>query len=113
MSDEFRRYTRRDVIQQIDAIDLMTQKTLGKVANISEYGIMILTHIHINNDAIYQCELIFPYTYPFRSPFIIGLQEMWTEPVTTGKVSYAGFRIIDIESTDRLRISEWANQSLR
>ncbi len=111
MSDEFRRAPRRDVKHQIDIVDLMIQKTIGNVVNISENGIMILSLLPINTDAIYQCELIFPKDYPFRSPFIVGLQEMWVEPVASGQVSYVGFRIIDIETADRLRVIEWVNES--
>lgn len=110
MSEEFRRFTRRDAGQKIDVIDIMTEQTLGTIVNISEYGIMIVAQTSIQTDSIYQCELMFPPEYQFRSPFIIGIQEMWAEPVTNSGVSCVGFRIIDIDTVDRLRVYEWVNE---
>lgn len=109
MSEEFRRFTRRDAGQKIDVIDMMTDLQMGTIVNISEYGIMMIAHVPIKTDSIFQCEFKFPAEYNFRSPFIIGIQEMWSEPVTTGGTSCIGFRIIDIDNVDRLRIYEWVN----
>jgi hypothetical protein len=112
MSEEFRRFTRRDVGQNIEIIDMMTEQSLGTIVNISEYGVMIIAQVPVATDSIYQCEIMFPAEYQFRSPFIIGIQEMWAEPVTSGGVSCVGFRIIDIDSVDRLRVYEWVNEPL-
>lgn len=110
MSEELRRFTRRDAGQKIEIVDLMTEQTMGTIVNISEYGVMIVAHVPIAIDSIFQCEIKFPPEYQFRSPFIVGIQEMWTESVTNGGVSCVGFRIIDIDTIDRLRIYEWVNE---
>jgi hypothetical protein len=110
MSEEFRRFTRRDADQKIEIVDMMTEQTMGTIVNISEYGVMMIAHVPIATDSIYQCEFKFPPEYQFRSPFIAGIQEMWAEPVTSGGVSCVGFRIIDIDTIDRLRIYEWVNE---
>ncbi len=112
MSEEFRRYTRRDAGQKIEIVDLMTEQSMGTIVNISEYGVMMIAHVPIATDCIYQCEFKFPPEYKFRSPFIVGVQEMWAEQVTSGGVSCVGFRIIDIDTIDRLRIYEWVNEPL-
>lgn len=111
MSEEFRRFKRRTPEQRVEVYDLMTQEVMGSVVNISEYGVMLLAGSHVNVDAIYQCEIRFPPEYGFRSPFVIGMQEMWSEPVAAGGVTAAGFRIIDIDRADRMKIVEWINES--
>ena len=112
MSEEFRRFTRRNAGQKIDIIDIMTETTIGTLVNISEYGIMMIAQIPIRTDSIYQCEFKIPAEYHFRSPFIIGIQEMWSEPLTTNGVMCVGFRIIDIDNIDRLSIFEWVNEPI-
>lgn len=112
MSEEFRRYRRRDAGQKIEVVDLMTEQSIGTIVNISEYGIMIIAQVPISTDSIYQCEIMFPLEYQFRSPFIVGIQEMWTEPVNNNGVSCVGFRIIDIEKIDRKRVQEWVNEPI-
>ena len=111
MSEEFRRFKRRTPEQRVEVYDLMTQELMGSVVNISEYGVMLLASSPVNVDTIYQCEFRFPAEYGFRSPFVVGIQEMWSEPVAAGGVTAAGYRIIDIERTDRMKIVEWINEA--
>lgn len=111
MSEEFRRFKRRTPDRRVEVYDTMTQELIGSVVNISEYGIMLLANTEVTVDAIYQCEVRFPPEYRFKSPFIIGIQEMWSEAVAAGGVTAAGYRIIDIERSDRARIVEWINES--
>jgi hypothetical protein len=111
MSEEFRRFKRRTPDQKIEVVDLMTQESIGTIVNVSEYGIMLLANTDVAVDAIYQCEIRFPPEYRFKNPFVIGIQEMWSEPVASGGIIAAGYRIIDIERTDRMKIVEWINES--
>jgi hypothetical protein len=111
MSEEFRRFKRRTPDRKVEVIDVMTMEPIGTVVNISEHGIMLLASSVVTVDAIYQCEIHFPAEYRFKHPFIIGIQEMWSEPVAAGGVTATGYRIIDIERTDRMKIVEWINES--
>ena len=110
MSSEFRRFTRRDSSHRIDVLDMMTRQLMGSVVNISEYGMMLAVHVPLCTDAIYQCEIHFPAEYNFKAPFVVGIQELWSEPVTAGGITCAGFRIIDIDKSDRQQISDWVNE---
>lgn len=113
MSEEFRRSVRREPDRKVEVLDMMTQEHFGTVANISETGIMLFAHVHLDVDAIYQCEIRFPPEYGLKSPFIVGIQEMWSEPATAGGVTCAGFRVIDIARTDRLKLNDWVNGASR
>ena len=111
MSEELRRFKRRTPDRKVEVIDTMTMEPIGTIVNISEFGIMLLASSAVAADAIYQCEIHFPPEYRFNRPFIIGIQEMWSEPVAAGGVSATGYRIIDIERADRMKIVEWINES--
>ena len=113
MSEEFRRSVRREPDRKVEVLDMMTHEPMGTVANISETGIMLFVHVPLEVDAIYQCEIRFPPEYGLKAPFIVGMQEMWSEPASAGGVTCAGFRVIDIARTDRLQLNDWVNGASR
>ena len=110
MSEEIRRLKRRKTDQLISVVDTMTQKPMGLVADLSESGMMLISNSPITQDALYQCELIFPRHLGIQAPIKAGIQELWSDSENHQGQNVVGFRFVDINNEDRMQIREWVNE---
>jgi len=110
MTEDQRRLRRRKSDSGIPVMDMMTQRALGTISDLSETGMMISTQETIYPDGLYQCEIRFPTGSGTIGTVLVGAQELWTRPDgDTGRYA-VGFRFIDIGKDERRRIHAWVNE---
>lgn len=103
---EYRRARRRSASDLIEVIDTMTEQPIGRIGNISESGMMLMTGLKLCDDALYQ--LRFTLDDGLRShPIEIGSHHLWSDDANVPGQYWAGFRFIDISPEDAAQLRAW------
>lgn len=101
---ELRRNERIDVTEIVHVIDRPTAREIGKLVNISEDGMMILTAEPISEAVIMQ--LLLRFDSDPGNPVSIGVESLWAHSNNDHSQFWTGFSIIDISAADRARIQQ-------
>jgi hypothetical protein len=104
MSAEERRSERIPVREHLLVIDTMSGAPLGRVGNLSEGGMMLITDAALPEDALFQLRFPLGENGPMLD---LGAQAMWVEAARSAGSWWAGFRIIDIAESDQQRLDAW------
>jgi hypothetical protein len=108
MSAENRRSKRRAVESVVQVTDAMTGAPMGRIGNLSIDGLMMISTVPVQEDALYQVAFPFPPGPGAAQRTIeVGIHEQWTEAATMPGHYWAGFRIIDIAPADRVALKAW------
>lgn len=106
---EYRRAKRRRAADVIDVFDTMTEQQIGRIGNISESGMMLITDQKLCDDALYQ--LRFTLEDGHRSRTIeIGSHHLWSDGANMPGQYWAGFRFIDIPADDAAQLRAWIDR---
>ena len=109
-SEEFvsrRKHPRHNIGDCISVVDVASGQDLGRVANLSLEGLMLVNNQPLNADCIYQLKLIIDGSqipgagYDLRE-VIIGVDCLWASPAksTSASAYWSGCQIIDISESD-------------
>lgn len=103
---EYRRARRRRAADVIEVFDTMTEQSIGRIGNISETGMMLMTDQKLCDDALYQIR--FTLEDGNRSRTIeIGSHHLWSDGANMPGQYWAGFRFIDIATDDAAQLRAW------
>lgn len=105
--NEHRRAKRRKLSYNVAVIDTMTEMTIGRVANLSETGMLTVLHSPLTNDALYQLRIRLPDSFGVERNMDLGAHELWSDEAAAPGQVWTGFRFIDIAPTDLEFIREW------
>lgn len=105
--NEFRRAKRRKLGYNVEVLDTMTEQSIGRVANLSESGMLMVLHSPLMNDALYQLRLKLPDSNGVEHALDIGAHELWADEAAAPGQVWTGFRFIDISPADLDFIREW------
>ncbi|MCP3870224.1 MAG: PilZ domain-containing protein [Gammaproteobacteria bacterium] len=90
---ELRFHPRIPVDKNIGIVDINTETTLGRLANLSLGGFMLLAHSEIAPNQLFQLRL----QLPEKSGDIeLGAECLWSQETSDQRHYWAGFQIIDI-----------------
>lgn len=108
--DSRRRRTRREVEGRVDVVDCMTGQVVGRIANISESGMLLLASAPLHTDALYQ--LRFDLAGPGDEAFPIepGAHVLWQEPDRVPSRTWAGLHFIHLRPSHRKLLLGWLGQ---
>lgn len=101
---EMRKKVRVDVPGIVCITDRQADRDFGRLVNISEEGLMILTSEAIAENAIFQLSLGFCDKDGDNDPIEIGVECLWCHGSNNQDQYWAGFFIIDISEQDQDRI---------
>ena len=101
---ELRRNVRLDVPGVICVTDRQANREFGRLVNISEEGLMILTSEAVPENGIFQLSLGFCNPTGGSDPINIGVECLWCNESNNDGQFWAGFYIIDISAQDQERI---------
>lgn len=104
MSAEERRSPRIPVREHLPVTDLMTDAPIGRVGNISDSGLMLISEESLPEEALFQLRVPLGEAGPLLD---LGAQAMWVEAARTPGSWWTGFRIIDISEADQQRLDRW------
>ncbi len=98
--DNLRARERRELQQQINVFDTVSQRSLGRLVNIHREGLMLLVEAPIQVDALYQIVIQLPQPLDGRSELPLGVDCLWLKELDESGNFWAGFQIIDISAQD-------------
>jgi hypothetical protein len=104
-SIEMRKHVRQDVPGVVCVTDRQAKRKIGRLVNISEEGLMILTDEPVAENAVFQLHLEFCNQEGESDPIEIGVESLWCKQGSNENQFWAGFYIIDIseQNQDRIR----------
>lgn len=104
MSAEERRSPRIPVRDHLLVTDVMTDAPIGRIGNLSDSGLMLITDQTLPEEALFQLRFPLGEGGPLLN---VGAQAMWIDAARTPGTWWAGFRIIDIAEADQQRLDRW------
>lgn len=107
---DYRRAKRKRAQEAIEVVDTMTERTIGRIGNISETGMMLFATVSLPDDALFQLSFQLPEEHGGSRPIDIGAHHLWTDAANMPGQFWAGFRFIDISPDDAARLRAWIDQ---
>jgi hypothetical protein len=106
-----RRSARKRASQAVPVSNSMTGEALGRIGNLSEDGMMLITSKPLHEEYYYQ--VAFQLSGPRFAPrkFEVGIQCMWSAAARTAHTHWAGCRLIDISEAEAHALKEWLDQA--
>lgn len=105
--NDYRRAKRRKVTFVIDVVDCMQDEVIGRIANLSESGILIVANRRVNPDALYQLRFQLDEGDGLGSTVEVGAHELWADEAAAPGQVWTGFRFIDLAPKDLAAIRAW------
>ncbi len=106
---------RRDVEGRIDVIDCMTGRTVGRIGNLSESGMLLRVDTLLRPDALYQLRFELPGQGTGAGTIEVGVHVLWLDPARDGGpghvLAWAGLHFIHVPTAHRKRLQAWVGQA--
>ena len=107
MINEFRRARRRKAPDTILVTDMMTERVVGRIGNISETGMLLMASEPLVEDALYQFRFLLRDGDGSETPVEIGSHLLWLDRASAPGQSWTGFRFIGLTETQASRLRAW------
>lgn len=107
MISEARRSQRRNAQEPMAVLDALIEKTIGRVGNISETGMLLVTHAPLVEDAIYQLRFDLIDGSGRAIPLEVGAHLLWIGSANTPGQSWAGLRFLTIGESQQTALRSW------
>ena len=104
---EGRRAQRRDAHEAISVVDAMTEKTVGRVGNVSESGMLLVLNAALKEDALYQLRFDLIDAAGRATPVEVGAHLLWIGSAHTPGQSWAGLRFLTIGDAHAAALRGW------
>jgi len=111
MMSEARRAQRRDAHEAISVVDAMTEKTVGRVGNISESGMLLVVNAALQEDALYQLRFDLIDAAGRATPVEVGAHLLWIGSAHTPGQSWAGLRFLTIGDAHSAALRSWIDSA--
>lgn len=105
--DDTRRAPRRTVPDNIPVVDHLREQSIGRLTNVSETGMLLLTSADLVDEALYQLSFPLPGARQPAPRIDVGVHLLWQEPAQAPGQSWAGFRFLSISDEHRQLIRQW------
>lgn len=108
---ETRRSRRRKVQGTIHVVDVMTEQVIGHLGNVSDSGLLLIAHVSLVEDALYQVRFTLGDGDGDGAPLKLelGVHLLWHQPAGTPGVSWNGFRYITIADHQLDQLRHWVD----
>jgi hypothetical protein len=107
-----RRAPRLQVPDLVQVRDQMTGTQIGRLGNISETGMLLITSVPMQEDALYQLQFPIPDGRGGHLQIDAGVHLLWCEPTHAPEQSWAGFRFLTLDKAHRERLAQWIEGSI-
>ncbi|MDX1569038.1 MAG: PilZ domain-containing protein [Xanthomonadales bacterium] len=99
-----RRYPRVDVDEPVVVYDVVEDREIGTIGNISSHGLMLIGSESIEAERLMQLEFTLDHEGEAR-PIRVGAQALWCAPANVPDRFWTGFEIVDISEDDEAFLS--------
>jgi len=93
--DQRRSRDRKHLNQTIDVTDVINQRKLGELVNLSIGGMMIMCDGELETNSIFQLAMTLPAPINGLTELQLGVDCLWCRHVDNFRRYWAGFQIID------------------
>ena len=107
MSSEFRRAKRRKVEQRIEVLDVMTERVVGHLSDLSETGMLLIANQALTSDGLYQLRFKLADPHGHEHALEIGAHELWADAAAAPGQVWTGLRFIDMSASDLFFVRSW------
>ena len=107
MISEARRAQRRNAREPMAVLDALVERTIGRVGNISETGMLLVAHAPLVEDAIYQLRFDLVDASGRAIPLEVGAHLLWIGTANTPGQSWAGLRFLTIGESQQTALRSW------
>lgn len=90
-----RKLERRELSQTVAITDVINQRHMGELINITREGLMLITDRAIETQSIFQLALQLPQRLEGSDQLLLGADCLWCRPAENLHRYWAGFQIID------------------
>jgi hypothetical protein len=106
MIHDLRRAPRLPVRETMTVTDAMTDVPMGQVGNLSETGMLLIAHVPISDNVLYQLQ--FPIAGRPGSVIIdVGAQVLWHGAANTPGRVWAGLRFLTVSAAHLQLLRSW------
>lgn len=106
--DDSRRGRRRQPSDNIAVVDTMTERTVGHLGNLSETGMLLIAHVPLVDDALYQFRFNLGGTRdPGTSAIEVGAHLLWQDNTSVPGQTWTGFRFITLLDSQLVQLRAW------
>lgn len=109
--DNRRRAPRKPVQRQVTVTDVIAERPMGQLGDLSATGLMIIGTDAPRTEAIYQLRLPLPMPNGNAPILDVGVQAMWSTRHDPAGTAWAGLRIISINDADAAALKDWLSPS--
>jgi hypothetical protein len=106
MTEEFRRAPRQPTPEDIDVVDTMTDRVIGRLGNLSETGMLLISGSSLVDDALYQLRFQLPDSNG-SDPIEVGAHLLWQNLASAPGQAWAGLRFITLTDASQARLRTW------
>jgi hypothetical protein len=107
MIDEFRRSRRRKVAEEVIVVDTMVDSVIGRLANVSETGMLLMASTPLVEDALYQFRFNLNDARGRENTIEVGAHLLWQDATHASGQRWTGFRFITVPEEHMLQLRDW------
>ena len=107
MIDEFRRARRRKVDENVLVVDTMVDSVVGRLANVSETGMLLMASMPLVEDALYQFRFNLSDAQGRENAIEVGAHLLWQDATHASGQRWSGFRFITVPEEHMLQLRHW------
>ncbi|MFT4255548.1 MAG: PilZ domain-containing protein [Pseudoxanthomonas sp.] len=105
--NDTRRAPRHSVRHPIPVSDAMTGETIGRMANISATGMLLVSASALVEDALYQLQFVLDNGSGRRTRIDVGAHVQWIGPANTPGQAWVGLRFLTVSDAHAERLRQW------
>lgn len=106
-SSEQRRAQRKRANYTVVVMDVINDRPLGHLGNLSATGLLLIGPARPRSEAIYQASLSLPGLGATPLTIELGIQEQWHDDAATPGQVWSGFRIVSVSPADAALLEAW------
>lgn len=108
MTDDYRRAPRQPTSDLIEVVDTMTDRVVGRIGNLSETGMLVISSGPLIEDALYQLRFQLPGGNDNADEAIeVGVHLLWQNVASAPGQAWSGFRFITLSDGAQARLRTW------
>ncbi|GAA4859763.1 PilZ domain-containing protein [Luteimonas vadosa] len=107
MINEFRRARRRKATGTIAVTDMMTERVVGRIGNLSETGMLLMATESLVEDALYQFQFQLPGEQGSTLPLELGAHLLWLDSASAPGLAWTGFRFLGVTEQQSTQLRTW------